>query len=245
MTDPSPLEVLRARLALAVGNHAVFDGWTVKAVASAATQLGINLDQAGLAMPKDASGLIDSYAAAIDAAMTTAFPPERIQAMKIRERIRSLVWFRIESMAEAREAVRRGLAILAMPQNAPLAARIGWRSCDAMWRLAGDTATDFNFYTKRMTLGAVYASTLVACSTTRPTALPIPPLSSTGGSTTSCGSKNGRPNGAARRSTVQASAASSGGSAILRNKNDCVRSVGAFRQDAVDIPSRCPIAFGP
>ena len=162
MTDPSPLEVLRARLALAVGNHAVFDGWTVKAVASAATQLGINLDQARLAMPKDASGLIDSYAAAIDAAMTTAFPPERIQAMKIRERIRSLVWFRIESMAEAREAVRRGLAILAMPQNAPLAARIGWRSCDAMWRLAGDTATDFNFYTKRMTLGAVYASTLVA-----------------------------------------------------------------------------------
>ena len=162
MTDPSPLEALRARLALAVGNHAVFDGWTVKAVASAATQLGINLDQARLAMPKDASGLIDSYAAAIDAAMTTAFPPERIQAMKIRERIRSLVWFRIESMAEAREAVRRGLAILAMPQNAPLAARIGWRSCDAMWRLAGDTATDFNFYTKRMTLGAVYTSTLVA-----------------------------------------------------------------------------------
>ena len=162
MTDPSPLEALRARLALAVGNHAVFDGWTVKAVASAATQLGINLDQARLAMAKDASGLIDSYAAAIDAAMTTAFPPERIQAMKIRERIRSLVWFRIESMAEAREAVRRGLAILAMPQNAPLAARIGWRSCDAMWRLAGDTATDFNFYTKRMTLGAVYASTLVA-----------------------------------------------------------------------------------
>ena len=162
MTDPSPLEVLRARLALAVGNHAVFDGWTVKAVASAATQLGINLDQARLAMPKDASGLIDSYAAAIDAAMVIAFPPELIQAMKIRERIRSLVWFRIESMAEAREAVRRGLAILAMPQNAPLAARIGWRSCDAMWRLAGDTATDYNFYTKRMTLGAVYASTLVA-----------------------------------------------------------------------------------
>ena len=162
MTDPSPLEALRARLALAVGNHAVFDGWTVKAVASAAAQLGINLDQARLAMPKDASGLIDSYAAAIDAAMATAFPPERIQAMKIRERIRSLVWFRIETMAEAREAVRRGLAILAMPHNAPLAARIGWRSCDAMWRLAGDAATDFNFYTKRMTLGAVYASTLVA-----------------------------------------------------------------------------------
>ena len=43
----------------------------------------------------------------------------------------------------------------------PLALRLGWRSADLMWRLAGDTSTDFNHYTKRMTLGAVYASTLL------------------------------------------------------------------------------------
>ena len=82
--------------------------------------------------------------------------------MKIRGRIRDLVWRRIEIMGEAREAVRRALAILAMPQNIPLAVRISWRSADLMWRLAGDTSTDFNHYTKRMTLGAVYGSTLVA-----------------------------------------------------------------------------------
>ena len=49
-----------------------------------------------------------------------------------------------------------------MPQNLPLRGpRIGWRSADHMWRLAGDTATDFNHYTKRATLGAVYGSTLL------------------------------------------------------------------------------------
>lgn len=158
----SPLEALRKRLALAVGNHAVFDGWTQKAVDSAATELGINRDQARLAMPKDAPGMIDTYIQAVDAAMAAAFPPKRIAKMKIREKIRALVWFRIETMADAREAIRRALAILAMPQNAAHAAKIGWRSADAMWRLAGDTATDFNHYTKRMTLGAVYASTLLA-----------------------------------------------------------------------------------
>ena len=63
-------------------------------------------------------------------------------------------------MGPAREAVRSGLAILAAPQNLALGARIGWRSADQMWRLAGDTATDYNHYTKRMTLGALYASTL-------------------------------------------------------------------------------------
>ena len=64
-------------------------------------------------------------------------------------------------MGPAREAVRRGLAILAMPQNLPLALRISWRTADLMWRIAGDTSTDFNHYTKRMTLGAVYGSTLL------------------------------------------------------------------------------------
>ena len=64
-------------------------------------------------------------------------------------------------MGPAREAVRRALAILAMPQNLPLALRISWRSADLMWRLAGDTSTDFNHYTKRMTLGTVYCSTLI------------------------------------------------------------------------------------
>ena len=157
----SPLEALRKRLAPKVGMHAVFDGWTQKAVDSAAAELGIDRDQARLAMPKDAPGLIDLYIQSVDAAMAEALPPTRLAKMKIREKIRALVWFRVEAMTEAREAVRRALAILAMPQNAPLAARIGWRSADAMWRLAGDSATDFNHYTKRMTLGAVYASTLL------------------------------------------------------------------------------------
>ena len=158
----SPLEALRRRLAPAVGTHAVFDGWSQKAVDSAAAELGVDRDQARLAMPKDAAGLIDCYIQSVDAAMADALPPKRLAKMKIREKIRALVWQRIETMTEAREALRRALAILGMPQNIPLAARIGWRSADAMWRLAGDTATDFNHYTKRMTLGAVYASTLLA-----------------------------------------------------------------------------------
>src|SRR5439155_6389941 len=88
--------------------------------------------------------------------------PERVAGMKIREKIRALVWHRLEIMGPGCEAVRRALAILAMPQNLPLALRISWRTADHMWRLAGDTATDFNHYTKRMTLGALYGSTLFA-----------------------------------------------------------------------------------
>ena len=162
MDQPSPLEQIRRRLALAVGENAVFDGWSQAAVDSAAAQLGIDPVQARLAMPKTAAGLIDTYIQEVDRGLEASFPPDRIATMKIRERIRALVWHRLEIMGPAREAIRRAMATLAMPQNVPLALRISWRSADQMWRLAGDTSTDFNHYTKRMTLGAVYGSTLLA-----------------------------------------------------------------------------------
>ena len=105
--------------------------------------------------------MIDLYIQEVDRALEAWFTPERLAKLKIREKIRSLVWHRLEIMGPAREAVRRALAILAMPQNLPLALRISWRTADLMWRIAGDTSTDFNHYTKRMTLGAVYGSTLL------------------------------------------------------------------------------------
>jgi len=161
MADPSPLEQLRRRLALAVGENAVFDGWSRQAVDSAAQQLGVDPLQARLAMPKSQSGMIDVYIQEVDRGLEAYFTPERLAQLKIREKIRALIWHRLEIMGAAREAVRRALAILAMPQNLPLALRVSWRTADHMWRIAGDTSTDFNHYTKRMTLGAVYGSTLL------------------------------------------------------------------------------------
>ena len=157
----SPLETLRARLAIPVGDNAVFDGWTAKAVDTAAGQLGIDPAQARLAFPKAKIDMIDAYIAAVDTAMLAEYPPEKIATMKVRDRIRTQLWFRLEAMAPAREALRSALAILAMPQNAPRGLRIGWRTADLIWRNAGDTSSDYNHYTKRLTLSAVYASTLL------------------------------------------------------------------------------------
>ena len=90
-----------------------------------------------------------------------AMPPaDQAAAMKIRQRITALVEARLAAAAPNREALRRALAILAMPQNAASGARLGWRTVDAIWAQAGDTATDYNHYTKRATLFAVYASTI-------------------------------------------------------------------------------------
>ncbi len=158
----SPAQATALDLALAIGENAAFDGWTPAAVEAAALSEGVDPALAALAIPDGAVGLIDLYGQGVDKALAEALPPETLAAMKIRERIRSLVWTRLQIQEPAKEAIRRALAILAMPQNAAAAARLSWRSADVMWRMAGDTATDYNHYTKRAILSAVYGSTLLA-----------------------------------------------------------------------------------
>lgn len=162
MDEVTPLEALRLKLALKVGENAAFDGWTQAAVDAAADQLGIDRDQARLAYPKDAPHMIDAWIQGVDAVMVDHFTPERLEGLGITKRIRAMIWFRLETTGPAREAVRRALSILAMPQNVPLALKTGWRSADLMWRLAGDTATDYNHYSKRLILSGVYSATLLA-----------------------------------------------------------------------------------
>ena len=158
----SPVAAARLKLALAIGENAAFDGWTPAAVEAAALAEGVDPAVAALAVSTDPVGLIQLYGEGVDAALAGRLPPERLAAMKIRERIRSLVWERLQIQEPAKEAIRRALAILAMPQNLASAARFSWRSADVMWRMAGDTATDYNHYTKRTILSAVYGSTLLA-----------------------------------------------------------------------------------
>lgn len=155
------LDELREAIAPLAASHAAFDGWTDKAIASAAAEIGVPADRAQLVFPGGAPQMIDAWFDAIDVGMATDYPPDRTAGMKIRDRIRSLVMHRIEASHPHKEALRRAVAILAMPQNAPLAARLAWRAVDRMWRIAGDTSADFNHYTKRATLLGVYSSTLM------------------------------------------------------------------------------------
>jgi ubiquinone biosynthesis protein COQ9 len=154
------LDELRDALAPAVAANAAFDGWNSQALDAAADSLGVDRDVARLAFTGGAVAMIDAWFAHVDRAMAAHFTPEQLAQMKIRQRITALVEARLTLLEPNREALRRAAAVLAMPQNAVTAARLGWRAADVMWRLAGDTATDYNHYTKRTLLGGIYAATL-------------------------------------------------------------------------------------
>ena len=154
------LDELRLALAPAIADAAVFDGWSDEALVMAADQMGADIDVARLAFKDGALGMVFAWIEAVDLAMAAAFPEDVVAAMKIRERIRALVQFRLDAVTGQEEALRRALAIMAMPQNVARSTKRGWQSADLMWRLAGDTATDYNHYTKRAILASIYGATL-------------------------------------------------------------------------------------
>lgn len=156
--DPT-LDEIREALAPLVANNAAFDGWKAAARDMAADQLGVDRDIAATALP-NTTAMIDAWFASIDRDMLADLPPEKLATMKIREKIAALVETRLDLLAPHRETLRRAFAILALPPNTAHGAKLGWRAADAMWRAAGDTATDYNHYTKRAMLGAVYAATI-------------------------------------------------------------------------------------
>ena len=153
-----PLAELRPRLVAAMLPDVPFDGWTALARDAAAYAQGVDRDIAAMALP-DSAAMVDADIAHADTLMVAAMGD--VSGLKVRDRIRLALRSRLEAASADREAVRRALAVLAQPQHAGLAARSLWRTADTMWRAAGDTATDFNHYSKRAILGAVYSASLL------------------------------------------------------------------------------------
>ena len=160
MIEDIPLADLRPRLVAAMLPNVPFDGWTPLARDTAADAEGIDRDVAAMALP-DAAAMADAFTARADAMMVAAMVAAGADTMKVRARITLALRTRLEQAGEDREAVRRALAVMVQPANAGMAARTLWRTADAMWRAAGDTATDFNHYSKRAILASVYSATLL------------------------------------------------------------------------------------
>jgi ubiquinone biosynthesis protein COQ9 len=156
------LDELRPELARHLPAHAVFEGWSEAALAGAAEELGIPADRAALCFPGGPIDMIDAWFAAIDVQMAEKLEAQNVLAMKIRDRIRAAVLARLDEASRHPDALRRALAILARPNHAVRAGKLGWRAADAMWRAVGDSSVDFAWYTKRATLAAVYGATMLA-----------------------------------------------------------------------------------
>lgn len=151
----------RDRLIEAVLNHVPFDGWSPAALRAAASDLGLGTEEAERAFPGGALDLIGYHSVRADRQMSEAVGRLDLEKLSLRRRVIAAIRARLEQNAPVREAVRAALGVLSQPRNLPVALALLYRTVDAVWWSAGDTATNFSFYTKRATLAGVYMATLL------------------------------------------------------------------------------------
>ncbi|MHA1599364.1 MAG: COQ9 family protein, partial [Alphaproteobacteria bacterium] len=154
-------EDIRDRLLQATLPHVPFDGWSARALTAGASDEGIDSVVAQNAFPGGGSELIRFFSTEIDRRMMENLGEQDLAAMKVRDRIALAVRTRLELLIPHREAVRRGVAFLALPRHAALGLKCLYRTVDTIWYAAGDTATDYNFYSKRLLLAGVYSTSLL------------------------------------------------------------------------------------
>ena len=163
MPDAAPHTGLRDAILQASLPHVVFDGWTDRTLREGALAAGEDAGAAIRAFPGGSLDAIGHFSDWADRRMLAALEDEAdtFSELRVRDKITRAVRVRLEILEPHREAVQRATTALAMRGRAGQSARLLYRTVDAMWRAAGDTATDFNFYTKRGLLAGVQSTTLL------------------------------------------------------------------------------------
>jgi ubiquinone biosynthesis protein COQ9 len=138
-----------------------FDGWTERSLRQALASIGQPPEDARLIFPGGAGEMIEAFFTLADTRMAQAAEAAELAAYRIPARVRAILAIWLEQNRCNREAVRRAMALLALPRNTRRAARITAAMVDTIWHTAGDTSADFSWYTKRGILAAVVGSTLL------------------------------------------------------------------------------------
>lgn len=146
---------------LATLPHVPLDGWSRRALRAGLGDAGLDPRDLDLVFPGGPVEAIEVWCDLADRRMAEELAAEDLASMKIRARVARAVMGRLAAVRGQKEAVGRALALLSLPQNAPAAARTGFRTVDTIWRAIGDRSSDFSWYTKRASLGAVYGATLL------------------------------------------------------------------------------------
>lgn len=150
---------IRDEILMAALPDIAFDGWHWETIQNAAQKAGHSTNTGQSVFPGKMIDVLDHFADLADRKMLEALEDTPPEDLRIRDRIRTALLARYEWLAPHKEALRQSTQFWMIPTRKPRAAKIIWRTADRIWEWAGDTATDYNRYTKRGLLSGIIAST--------------------------------------------------------------------------------------
>jgi len=150
---------IRDKIILTALPQVAFDGWVWETIEQAAQESGYERSMAKAVFPDRIKDVLDGFADLADREMMAALADTKVEDLRIRDRIREALLARYAWLGPHKEALRQSVQFWMVPTRKPRAVKIVWRSADCIWSWAGDTATDYNRYTKRGLLSGILVST--------------------------------------------------------------------------------------
>ena len=160
---------IRIDLIKAMLTHVPFDGWTWEAMEQGAIDIGYEKKKTSSERIKIFKDLfkngsidfIDIFSEIIDLEVKENYNSIEAKPERVPEKIKKIIMIRLNLCQKYKEAVRSSISLSAIPVNTKISINILYRTCNSIWRIVGDKSTDFSFYTRRISLAAVYTSTLL------------------------------------------------------------------------------------
>lgn len=158
---PDEIQTLRYAILEKALPDIPFDGWTMAVFESAAVSLGHDETIVRAVFPQGLHDTLKTFSSHADAAMLKALADDQVETIRIRDKVARAVETRIDCLLPYKDCVRQTASLLARPQYLRLAGAMTWNTADKIWNWAGDTATDYNHYTKRGLLSGVISATML------------------------------------------------------------------------------------
>ena len=136
-----------------------FDRWSESNLKRASKACGFKPDYALVLFPEGIVEFTQYFNDLMNENMAENFDP--MVYSKVSDKIVHLIELKLDVYAPHKEAIRALYQYNIRPKNICSAQKQLWKTCDQIWYLAGDESTDYNHYTKRIILAAVYSRTLL------------------------------------------------------------------------------------
>ena len=135
------------------------NGWT-KNILNKLSKNELNSSDLVYYFPNGYKDLINLAITELNQSLENKVKKINIINFPISKRIKKILSIKLELLNEEKVFYRKTFNHLLLPQNSKIMKKNLYNSVDNIWYLAGDNSTDFSFYTKRITLAAIYVNAL-------------------------------------------------------------------------------------
>ncbi len=150
----------KQKLLEAIINIVEINGWSSNVFQKLKNKNIIKISDLMINFPDEDKDLLIFVINELNYLMEKKINKRDIMNLPISKRIKRILITRFEILKNNKKFYKKTFNYLLLPKNIKLMKNNLYKSVDQMWYLAGDNSTDFNFYTKRLTLSFIYVNAL-------------------------------------------------------------------------------------